>query len=158
MKIIRNEQEKKYKKDPKTLLKSLFTPFEIYVVSSRINDVENGIYHYNLKDHSLEEIKKGTFNREMSLIAHGEMFLDNAAFIIIITGVFPRYMFRYRYSRAYKELLMTCSQLAHYIILYATLMEIKTFETPALLDSWLTKLFSLEEGKEDGLYLLGFGK
>jgi len=53
---------------------------------------------------------------------------------------------------------MTVAQFAHFLILHATRLNIKTFETPALLDTKLSRLLGVDGWREDALYLLGFGK
>ncbi len=158
LKRTRQINEEEIKTDSKTLTKSLFIPFEIYVVLNNVLDVKNGIYHYDILNHALRLIKLGTFNKKVSYFAHGETFLDNASAIILISSIFERLMFRYRHSGAYKDLLINTSQLAHFMILFATALDVKTFETPALLDSPLAQLLKIDSSSEDILYLVGLGK
>lgn len=158
LKAVREFQRTNYKNNPIVLLQSLFTPFEVYVVANKTESLDEGIYHYNIELHSLELLKNGDYRKKMMDIAQGQTFLFDAATIILISAVFERFMFRYRQPRAYRELLTTASELAHLLILYATTLGVKTFETPALKDSQLSDLLGIDGWSEEALYLLALGK
>ncbi len=117
-----------------------------------------GIYHLDTRDNSLDLIAFGKYGNKMSKIAQGQTFVANASIVVLITGVFKRYMFRYRQSRAYRDILTTAAELAQQIIIYSTYFDVKTFETPALKDTELQKMLGLEDWEEESLYLLALGR
>lgn len=158
LKELRELQSKNYERHPRILLRSLFSPFEIYIVVNNVSGIDKGIYHYNVVKHSLELLKIGDFKRDIGEIAQGQTFFAEGSIVLLISAIFKRYMFRYRQPRAYRELLASTSELAHYLILYATAVGVKTAETPALKDSELASLLGLNPWNEEVLYLLTFGK
>lgn len=53
-------------------------PLEIYVVCGNVKDLQNGVYKYNYKEHSLELIKQGDFRNELTKFAHNQFFISQA--------------------------------------------------------------------------------
>ncbi len=155
---LRNLQIKEYKKKPEVLLKSLYSPFEIYLIVNNVSGLRRGIYHLDLEDHSLSILKQGNYGKKIAEISQGQMFIENASVVILISIVFKRYMFRYRQARAYRDGITTAAELAQLLIIYSTYFNIKAFETPALKDTKIQKLLGLEEWEEEVLYLLALGK
>ena len=41
-------------------------PIETYIAANNVQDLESGIYHYNIKSHLLEEIKTGKFGEALA--------------------------------------------------------------------------------------------
>ena len=41
-------------------------PIETYIAAHNIENVESGVYHYNIREHLLEEIKIGNFGAELA--------------------------------------------------------------------------------------------
>lgn len=155
---LRNLQIKNYKENPKALLKSLYSPFEIYLIVNNVSGLSQGIYHLDLADYSLNVLKIGDYSKRMAEIAQGQMFIADAPVVILISAIFKRYMFRYRQARAYRDILTTAAELAQLIIIYSTYFDIKAFETPALKDTEIQNLLELEAWEEEILYLLALGR
>jgi SagB-type dehydrogenase family enzyme len=140
------------------LIDSLFVPFEIYFIANKMAGLENGIYHYDIKDHALNVIQKGDFVDKISKLVHGQRFLERTAALVLITANFSRYNFRHRQERAYRNLLITGSEFAHELILNCTAKDIKTFQSPAMTDELAEELLKLPSGMEEPIYLIGVGK
>jgi SagB-type dehydrogenase family enzyme len=143
---------------PIVLLDSHFCSNEIYVVSNNVLGLYPGIYHYQPVKHYLSIIREGDYREDLKDLSQGQSFVGRASVALFITAVFERFMFRYRQPRAYRELLISTSELAHHLILAATALGIKTFETPALKDSKVCDLLKISGLKEDVLYFLALGK
>lgn len=65
-------------------------PLEIFLVVSEIDDVLNGIYHYQPKNHSIKLVLDGDFRKELSIAALNQNCVLDAPVNIIITGVISR--------------------------------------------------------------------
>jgi SagB-type dehydrogenase family enzyme len=136
---------------------SLFTPFEVYFVVNNVSGLGHGLYHYNMKRHSVSLIRKGEFSRVCRKIAIGQNAVANCSAVFFITARFGRYMWRYRHSRAFRNLLIDCSALAHRIVLATVGCGMKNFITPAIIDSRAEKFFGIDGINEAAMYIIGIG-
>lgn len=79
-------------------------PMEGYIEVLDIEGIDPGLYHYNVKDHSLELLKSDSLSEDIQFklfrYSHSESYQAN--FIIYFTCIFDRSMFRYRESRSYR--------------------------------------------------------
>jgi len=155
-KMVREYAEKNSKTNPLLLTLSLYTPFEIYFSATGLKNLPDGIYHYNMRKHQINNIRKGRFNSKMRKIAIGQG-VDGCSVVFIITSRFGRYMWRYRNSRALRNLYIECASFAHRFILCATALELKTFITPAIRDSIADKLLKIDGFEEAATYLVAVG-
>ncbi len=154
---IRRYAEEKFNENPHLLTYSLFTPFEVYLVVLNVEGLEKGVYHYNMKNNELEIIKNGDYTNQIYDISR-KQFVDKSSFVVLISAVYTRYMWRYRHPRAYINLLTDAGRLAHKFILSATSLNLKNFLTPAIKESSCDKLLGLDGWKEGSLYLVAIGK
>lgn len=156
-KIVRDYANVKKKDNPMILILSAYTPYEIYFSNNNMEDLDRGLYHYNMNKHEIHLIKKGKFNKKMKEIAIGQVGIEDASVVFLISSMFHRYMWRYRNSRAYRNLLIECASLAHRIVLATEALGLKQFITPALRDSKADDLFGLDGYSEAFTYLVSIG-
>ncbi len=79
-------------------------PTEGYVEILDIEGIDPGLYHYNVKDHTLELLKSEVLpeDTQLRLYRYSHSGGYKANFIIYFTCIFDRSMFRYRESRSYR--------------------------------------------------------
>jgi len=65
-------------------------PLELYVVVRKVNGVENGIYRYSPKDHSLVKVKLGDYSTELMLASGGQQWVKDASVNLVVTADFSR--------------------------------------------------------------------
>jgi hypothetical protein len=70
-------------------------PIETYIVANNVEEVAEGIYHYNIKDHSLEEIKSGNFGNTLAHAALNQRMCEFAPVVFIWTAIFSRSKWKY---------------------------------------------------------------
>src|SRR5665647_3551848 len=63
-------------------------PIETYIVVNNVEDLEKGLYHYNIKNHLLEEMKLGNFGAYLAHAALNQEMCADASVIFIWTAVF----------------------------------------------------------------------
>lgn len=144
--------------DPVIFTLSSYMPFEIYVAANNVDGLVSGIYHYQPKAGGvLFLIREGRYADDLSSIAIGQG-IEGASIGIFITCVFDRYSWRYRESRALRNIYIECGSLAQRIILAATGLGMRTFLTPALRDSSADLLLGLEYWRETVMYLIAAGR
>ncbi|MEK7553111.1 MAG: SagB/ThcOx family dehydrogenase, partial [Patescibacteria group bacterium] len=97
-------------------------PLEIYLGIQRISGVNAGIYHYNTKEHLLENIGDKQWLDEL-LPALLYPWSRDAAVIFIITAVWDRNFIKYK-DRGYRIVLMEAGHLAQNLALTAAALNI----------------------------------
>jgi len=68
-------------------------PFEIYVVAARVEDLDPGLYHYRIDDHTLATVRTGDVAAE--LIGLAQDFVAAAPVTLVLIGVVPRTAVKY---------------------------------------------------------------
>ncbi|MFF7898252.1 SagB/ThcOx family dehydrogenase [Streptomyces sp. NPDC007920] len=81
-------------------------PTEVYPVVLPGTHLEPGVYHYNVRDHRLDLLRRGDLTefvrRNVIILRNRPNFQPRIAFIL--TSVVERSMYRYRESRSYRVL------------------------------------------------------
>lgn len=141
---------------PEVLLDSHLSAFELYVATTNLGEIPAGIYHYDVRDHSLLQIVQGNVMQEVQQLAIGQIAARGSV-VVFITAVFSRYMWRYRHPRAYRVLLSESAQLAQLLILVSTALGFRSFITPAVQDSIAHELLGLVPYEEEVMYVVSIG-
>ena len=92
-------------------------PIEIYPVVLHSDDLEQGIYHFNVLDNSLELIRAGNFTTEMNSFYANQPF-DNVPCYLLFTMVFERTMRKYG-DRGYRFIYLDAGHMSQNIYLVA---------------------------------------
>jgi len=142
---------------PERYLLSAHTVHEIYPVVLRSPDLDAGVYHYDVAEHALDRVEAGEFADEVRTIAIGQG-VDGASVVFLVSACFDRYQWRYRYSRALRNLYVETASLAHRLILSATAYGWNNFLTPALRDSRADSLTDTDGYEEAVQYLVAVGQ
>ena len=96
-------------------------PIEVYVVVRRSDDMERGIYHYNVKDNTLELIKMGDYTKEVDGFYENQkdIILTDYPCLILFSMVFNRSMQKYG-ERGYRFALLDAGHMSQNLYLVAT--------------------------------------
>jgi SagB-type dehydrogenase family enzyme len=145
--------------DPLTYMLSSHTIHEVYpvVLRSASEALAEGVYHYDMRDHELELLEAGTFADTVREVAIGQG-IDGASVAFLVGACFDRYQWRYRHSRALRNLYVETASLAHRFLLSATAFDWGTFLTPALRDTLADDLTGNDGYREAISYLVAVGK
>ncbi|MBI4980232.1 SagB/ThcOx family dehydrogenase [Candidatus Woesearchaeota archaeon] len=93
-------------------------PIELYIFSAEIDGLDNGAYHYNVKQNTLELLISGAVDENINTILktqHEDMFKKLSA-LVIFTTVISRTQIKYG-SSAYPLSLIECGHIAQNIYL-----------------------------------------
>ena len=132
-------------------------PGEVYLLPLRVAGVDRATYHYDGLHHRLTRLGSfGSINRIVE-IAAGQDFLANASALFIMTAVFPRVLWKYRFSRAYRIVLLDAGHLCQTFCLVATWLGLAPFCTAAFHDTELEKVIGVDGIRESALYIAGVG-
>lgn len=127
-------------------------PIETYLVINHVQELEQGIYHYNVKDHALEEIRLGDFGRDTANAALGQGMCASAPVVCIWTAVFQRAKWKYQ-QRAYRYVYLDAGHIAGNLALAATSLGFGSCQIAALFDDEVNALIEVDGVEESVLYM-----
>ncbi len=127
-------------------------PIETYVGVNNVEDVDKGIYHYNIKDHSLEEIKTGNFGDAIAHAALDQTICAIAPVVFIWTAMFNRSKWKYA-QRAYRYVYLDAGHIAQNLALAATSITCGSCQVGAFFDDEINSILDLDGEEESVIYL-----
>ncbi len=130
-------------------------PLEIYPVIFKGEDVEKGIYHYNVKKHGLEKLLGGDYRGEFLKIIGQEM-INEANFLLLISAVFHRTIAKYK-DRGYRLVLIEAGHLGQNISLVSNAIDLKTCALGGFLDDKCGELLDIDNDDESIIYVFACG-
>jgi SagB-type dehydrogenase family enzyme len=133
-------------------------PIEAYVVARDVEGVSPGIYHYDASRHRLERLGRGVTRDQMSGYVMGQRWFSEAAAFVLMTAVFTRTQWKYRYPRAYRVVLAEAGHLCQTFCLTATWLGLAPFCTMAIADSKIDRDLGIDGVTEGVLYVAGVGR
>jgi SagB-type dehydrogenase family enzyme len=133
-------------------------PLDIYVVLYNNTEIEKGVYHYNVKRHTLELLKKGNYLNEIKA-GLDKKLLKNTNMAILITSVFGRNQIKYG-DRGYRFILQESGHLGQNIYLTAAALNIGCCALGGYVDSVINDLLDIDGINESVVYsfIIGFPK
>jgi len=132
-------------------------PGEVYLAAFDVEGLAPGLYHYNVRDHALELLRRGDLRRELERLAVGQKHVGRAAAVCVMTAVWARSSWKYRSPRAYRVVTLDAGHLGQTFCLVATWLGLAPFTTAALRDTELETLLGVDGITESVLYLVGIG-
>lgn len=133
-------------------------PIEIYAVVNDVKDVDQGVYHYAVREHVLEQLKTGDFRRQVMAAGGMQAFIGEAPAAFILTAIFQRTRWKYR-ERSYRYVLLEAGHIAQNLYLAATASNLGCCAVGAFRDEALDDLIGVGKNEgEESLYLLPVGK
>jgi SagB-type dehydrogenase family enzyme len=129
----------------------------VYVLALRISGLPCGLYHYASDRHVLEFISTEVSREKATEYCAGQAWVEEAAALFLTTAVFPRSMWKYRFSRAYRGVIADAAHLCQTFCLMATYLGLAPFCTMALKDSVIEQDLGVDGITESILYVAGVG-
>ena len=131
-------------------------PIEIYLAVRNVINLPKGIYHYSVRDHSLELLKEGDFHREIRKAAIDQEFVEEASVVFVLSASFPRITWKYS-ERGFRYAYLEAGHVSQNIYLEATALGLGTCAVGAFYDFKVNGLLGLDGIKEAALYLQTVG-
>ncbi|MDQ6892144.1 MAG: SagB/ThcOx family dehydrogenase [Acidobacteriota bacterium] len=132
-------------------------PVEAYVIAWNVEGLASGVYQYDAQRDELRRLRRGDFRRAAVEAASGQDWIRRAAFLCVMTAVFPRVLWKYQLEDAYRTLFLDAGHLAQTFCLVATSLGLGPFTTAAIQDSKIEKLLRIDGIDEFPVYLCGAG-
>jgi SagB-type dehydrogenase family enzyme len=132
-------------------------PIETYVVVNRVNDLNPGLYHFDIKENQLIVLKEGNIGSNLSQTGLGQEMLEDASCIFIWTAIVARSRWKYR-ERAYRYIYMDAGHIGQNLYLAATALNLGCCTVGAFYDEEVDQLIGIEGGEEISIYLGAVGR
>ena len=132
-------------------------PGEVYIAALKVQGLAEGLYHYSVKDHTLERIRRGPMREAVLRYALGQKHVGNASVVCFMTAYLPRTMFKYRSPRAYRIVTLETGHLAQTFCLVATWLGLAPFTTAAVHDTATERALGIDGVSETLMYVVGAG-
>ena len=132
-------------------------PIEAYVCARKVTGLPAGLYHYASADHRLERIRRGDMTARLRDWMPHSGFFAKAAFVVVLTAVLERQLWRYSYARAYRAALAEAGHVCQTFCLAATWRGLAPFCLMGLADSLIEEDLGIDGVGETVLYVAGAG-
>jgi SagB-type dehydrogenase family enzyme len=132
-------------------------PGEVYLLAMRVEGLAQGLYHYNCLHHRLERLRSVSAEHKALAYTAGQEFVGDASALFIMTAVFPRVLWKYRFARSYRVVLLDAGHLCQTFCLVATWLGLAPFCTAAFEDSLIERDLGLDGIRESAIYVAGVG-
>jgi SagB-type dehydrogenase family enzyme len=127
-------------------------PIETYVVVNNVEGVPQGLYHYSVKRHALEELRSGDMRQAITTAAMGQRMCSQAGVVFIWTAIFQRSRWRY-HDRGYRYIYLDAGHIAENLALAATSMGLGTCQVGALFDDEVNDIVGVDGVEESTIYM-----
>jgi SagB-type dehydrogenase family enzyme len=127
-------------------------PIETYIAVNNVEDITEGIYHYNIKNHFLEEIKLGSFGDKIAHAALDQEMCTEASVVFIWTAIFRRSKWKYS-QRAYRYIYLDAGHIAQNLALAAVSRTCGSCQVGAFFDDEINSIMDVDGTEESAICL-----
>lgn len=132
-------------------------PIETYLLINRVEDLEPGLYHYDVELHQLDVLKLGDYSREVRTGALDQQMAERACVVFIWSAIFQRSKWKYL-QRAYRYIFLDAAHIAQNLALAVEGIGLGSCQIGALYDDYLNELLDLDIAEESVIYLSSIGR
>jgi SagB-type dehydrogenase family enzyme len=127
-------------------------PIETYLCVNNVEGLAQGIYHYNIQDHTLELLKEGFYGQELATAALGQLMVAESPVVFVWTGIFARSTWKYK-QRAYRYVYLDAGIVGENLALTATGLGFGSCQIGAFFDDEANAILGVDGTAESVLYL-----
>jgi SagB-type dehydrogenase family enzyme len=131
-------------------------PVETYLVINDVEGIPQGVYHYNVLEHCLEQIKEGDYRVQIARAALDQKIGYDANLVFAWTAVLERCKWKYK-QRAFRYIYLDAGHIAQTVALAAVALELGTCQIAALYDEEVNDLLGVDGNEETAIYLTVVG-
>lgn len=133
-------------------------PLEIYLFNLQTSkELKKGIYHYNVKEHSLEKLLEDeNLIEKIYPEAIWQDMIKKASMVLVISAVFERNTMKYK-DRGYRYILFEAGHLGQNIYLVSRALNFKCCALGGFDDDKLNELLDIDGENEAVLYVFALG-
>lgn len=131
-------------------------PVETYLAVNNVADLPNGLYHYPVAAHVLEELRPGDVGPGAAEAALDQEMCAQAAVTFIWTGIFQRSKWKYK-QRAYRYVYFDAGHVAENLALAAAALGLGACHVAAIYDDEANALLGVDGAEESVIYMTAVG-
>jgi SagB-type dehydrogenase family enzyme len=132
-------------------------PIETYLAINSVSGLEQGIYHYGIREHRLELLRLGDLGNEVAHGALDQEMCAQAPVVLMWTAVFVRSVWKYG-QRAYRYIYLDAGHIAAQLSLAATALGLGSCQIAATYDDEINGILGIDGRKESILYMSVVGR
>ena len=132
-------------------------PIETYVVIHLVEGVAQGLYHYGVLGHALEQLRASDLRAEVAAACLDQASAAQAAIVFAWTSVFDRARARYR-ERAYRYVYLEAGHIAQNVAVAAVSLGLGSCQIGALYDGEVHALLGVDGDSERIVYMTVVGR
>ncbi|MDY6794143.1 MAG: SagB/ThcOx family dehydrogenase [Actinomycetota bacterium] len=132
-------------------------PIETYPVINNVEGLDMGLYHYDIRHHRLEELRKGDLRLDTTRAALGQGICREAAVVLVWTAIFARSKWKYG-QRGYRYVYMDAGHIGQNLYLAATGIGLGVCAVGALFDDELNQVLGVDGEEESVIYMATVGR
>ncbi|MFX1418159.1 MAG: SagB/ThcOx family dehydrogenase [Promethearchaeota archaeon] len=127
-------------------------PIEIYPVINNVEDIEQGIYHYNIPKHSLELLEEGDPRIKITQSCLDQQIAYNSAVNFIWTAIIERSRWKYL-QRCYRYIYMDAGHIGQNFYLIAEALGLGACTIGAIYDDEINTFLGIDGIHETAIYV-----
>jgi len=132
-------------------------PFNTYLMVSKVDGIEKGLYLYRSESNDLVLIKKGDFAGELEDACFGQKLISKSQITCIQTAVTARTTTKYR-GRGYRYLFLDAGHIGAQLQLICEDIGLGSCNVGAYWDSAVSKFLEIKSEFEIPVYMTAIGK
>lgn len=131
-------------------------PIETYIAANRVETLEPGIYHHNVKQNTLEFIRDGYAGERLARAALGQKICERSAAVFIWTAIPARSTWKYK-ERALRYIYLDAGHIAQNLHLAAEALNLGACMIGAFFDSEVNDIIGVDGEEETVIYMASTG-
>lgn len=131
-------------------------PLEVYVATRAVEGLADGVYHYNVRGHSLEFVRQSCAPGELGQDLLGQQYLEQANAFIFLSAVFARTQRKYG-PRGYRYVLLEAGHVAQNLCLMAAERGLGGLCVGGFFDRRLNRALQLDGVRQAVVYAVAIG-
>jgi len=131
-------------------------PIETYLVVNSVEGLDQGVYHYCVKDHTLELLKEGDFSIHLARAALGQKMAQTAPVVFVWSAIYQRSRWKYG-PRAFRYIYMDAAHMAENLALAAVSLKLGSVQIGALFDDEVNAIIEVDGEEESVVYMTSVG-
>jgi SagB-type dehydrogenase family enzyme len=131
-------------------------PVETYLVINHVEGIPQGVYHYSVTEHCLEQVKEGDCRVTIARAALDQRIGYDANLVFAWTAVLERCKWKYK-QRAFRYIYLDAGHIAQTVALAAVALELGSCQIAALYDEEVNDLLGVDGNEETAIYLTVVG-
>ncbi|MGD9498735.1 MAG: SagB/ThcOx family dehydrogenase [Armatimonadota bacterium] len=132
-------------------------PNETYLIAQAVEDLGEGVYHYDVRAHALGMLAEGDFSAEAAQACLGQTWMARAGAVFVLGAVVARCAWKYQ-NRAYRYLYLDAGHIGAQLQLAAEALGLGSCNVAAFFDDEVARLVGIDGRTEVPVYVTAVGR